>query len=66
VSDPAAAHQQTIIALGNVVKHQALVMSFSDTFAVIGFVLAIAALAVISSHARRRRAAAPLRIEEGE
>src|SRR6476646_7569270 len=45
VSDPATAHQQAIIALGNTVKHQALVMSFSDTFAVIGFVLAIAALA---------------------
>jgi len=47
VSDPATAHQQAIIALGNTVKHQALVMSFSDTFAVIGFVLAIAALAVV-------------------
>jgi DHA2 family multidrug resistance protein len=47
VSDAAAAHQQAIIALGNTVKHQALVMSFSDTFAVIGVVLAIAALAVV-------------------
>jgi len=46
VSDPAAAHQQAIIALGNAIKHQALVMGFSDTFAVIGVVLAIAALAV--------------------
>jgi DHA2 family multidrug resistance protein len=47
VSDPAAAHQQAIIALGNTVKHQALVMSFSDTFAVIGIVLATAALAIV-------------------
>jgi MFS transporter, DHA2 family, multidrug resistance protein len=47
VSDPAAAHQQAIIALGNAVKHQALVMGFSDTFAVIGVVLVIAALAVV-------------------
>ncbi|MBU6456223.1 MAG: multidrug efflux MFS transporter [Bradyrhizobium sp.] len=47
VSDPAAAHQQAIIALGNTVKHQALVMSFSDTFAVLSFVLAIAALALV-------------------
>ncbi|MDE2471280.1 MAG: MFS transporter, partial [Bradyrhizobium sp.] len=47
VSDPAAAHQQAIIALGNTVKHQALVMSFSDTFAVLGLVLAIAALALV-------------------
>ena len=46
VPDPAAAHHQAIIALGNTVKHQALVMGFSDTFAVIGAVLVLAALAV--------------------
>jgi DHA2 family multidrug resistance protein len=46
VPDPAAARQQAIIALGKAVKHQALVMGFSDTFAVIGVVLVIAALAV--------------------
>jgi DHA2 family multidrug resistance protein len=46
VSDPAEAHQQAIIALGNAVKHQALVMGFSDTFAVLGAVLVLAALAV--------------------
>jgi DHA2 family multidrug resistance protein len=47
VSDPAAAHEQAIIALGKTVKHQALVMGFSDTFAVIGVVLALAAIAVV-------------------
>jgi DHA2 family multidrug resistance protein len=47
VPDPAAAHQQAIIALGNAVKHQALVMGFSDTFAVIGAVLIFAAIAVM-------------------
>jgi DHA2 family multidrug resistance protein len=47
VSDPAAAHQQAIIALGKAVKHQALVMGFSDTFAVIGAVLVLAAIAVM-------------------
>jgi DHA2 family multidrug resistance protein len=47
VSDPAAAHEQAIIALGKTVKHQALVMGFSDTFAVIGVVLALAAIAVL-------------------
>src|SRR6266404_5550852 len=47
VPDPAAAHQQAIVALGNAVKHQALVMGFSDTFAVIGVVLVLAALAVV-------------------
>jgi MFS transporter, DHA2 family, multidrug resistance protein len=47
VPDPAAAHQQAIIALGKAVKHQALVMGFSDTFAVIGAVLVLAAIAVV-------------------
>src|ERR1700744_3075913 len=47
VTDPAAAHHQAIVALGNAVKHQALVMGFSDTFGVIGVVLAIAAVAVL-------------------
>jgi DHA2 family multidrug resistance protein len=46
VPDPAAAHQQAIIALGKAVKQQALVMGFSDTFAVIGVVLVLAAIAV--------------------
>ena len=46
VTDPAEAHQQAIIALGNAVKHQALVMGFSDTFAVLGVMLVLAALAV--------------------
>ncbi len=61
VPDPAAAHQQAIVALGNAVKHQALVMGFSDTFAVLGAVLALAAIAVAADQAgqgcrRRRRA----------
>jgi MFS transporter, DHA2 family, multidrug resistance protein len=47
VPDPAAAHQQAIISLGKAVKQQALVMGFSDTFAVIGVVLVLAAIAVI-------------------
>src|SRR6202012_297756 len=46
ISDPATAHHQAVIALGNAVKHQALVMGFSDPFAVLGVVLAIAAIAV--------------------
>src|ERR1700761_1844026 len=46
VSDPEAAHHQAIVALGSAVKHQALVMGFSDTFAVLGVVLALAAIAV--------------------
>jgi MFS transporter, DHA2 family, multidrug resistance protein len=47
VSDPAAAQQQAIIAIGGAVRRQALVMGFSDTFAVIGVVLVLAAVAVI-------------------
>jgi DHA2 family multidrug resistance protein len=46
VPDPAAARQQAIIALGKAVKRQALVMGFSDTFALIGVVLVLAAIAV--------------------
>jgi DHA2 family multidrug resistance protein len=47
VPDPAAARQQAIIALGNAVKRQALVMGFSDAFALLGVVLIVAAIAVL-------------------
>ena len=47
VSDHAKAASQAVVALGRVVKRQALIMAFSDTFAVIGVVLAIAALALL-------------------
>jgi MFS transporter, DHA2 family, multidrug resistance protein len=47
VSDPAAAQQQAVIAIGSAVRRQALVMGFSDTFAVIGLVLVLAAVAVV-------------------
>ena len=56
VPDPAAAHQQAIIALGKAVKQQALVMGFSDTFALIGAVLVLAAIAVLLT--RKVKAAA--------
>ncbi len=46
VPDPAAAQAQAIVALGKTVKHQALVMGFSDTFALLGIVLVLAAAAV--------------------
>jgi DHA2 family multidrug resistance protein len=46
VPDLAEAQQQAIVALGKTVKHQALVMGFSDTFAVIGIVLTASAIAV--------------------
>jgi MFS transporter, DHA2 family, multidrug resistance protein len=47
VPDPANARQQAIIALGNAVKRQALVLGFSDTFAIIGIVLVLAAIALM-------------------
>ena len=46
-ADPAAAHHQAIIALGNIVKRQALVLGYSDTFAVLGFVLVLAGIAIL-------------------
>ena len=47
VSDHAVAAQQAVVALGRVVKRQALIMGFSDTFAVIGVLLAIAAVTLL-------------------
>ena len=38
---------QAIVAIGAVVKRQALIMGFTDTFAVIGVVLSIAAVALL-------------------
>jgi MFS transporter, DHA2 family, multidrug resistance protein len=46
-TDPTGARHQAIIALGNAVKRQALVMGFSDTFAVLGVVLVLAAIAIL-------------------
>jgi MFS transporter, DHA2 family, multidrug resistance protein len=56
VTDPAAAKQQAIVAIGNAVKRQALIMGFSDTFAVIGVILTIAAVALLL--ARKAKAGA--------
>jgi len=47
VSDHAKATGEAIVTLGRTVKRQALIMGFSDTFAVIGVVLAIAAVALL-------------------
>lgn len=47
VSDPVLASHKAIAALGQVVRRQALILGFSDTFAVIGVVLAIAAVALL-------------------
>jgi MFS transporter, DHA2 family, multidrug resistance protein len=55
--DPASARQQAIVALGKAVKRQALVMGYSDTFAVIGAVLVIAAIAVLLTRKVKRAVA---------
>jgi MFS transporter, DHA2 family, multidrug resistance protein len=47
VADPAAAQHKAIVAIGNAVRRQALIMGFSDTFAVIGVMLVLAALALL-------------------
>ncbi|MBX5039128.1 DHA2 family efflux MFS transporter permease subunit [Rhizobium lentis] len=47
VSDPALAAHKAIVALGQLVRRQALILGFADTFAVIGVVLAIAAVALL-------------------
>ena len=46
-ADPAVAQHQAIVALGQVVKRQALVMGFADTFAVVGVMLVIAAACLL-------------------
>ena len=43
VSDPAAARREAIVALGNVVRKQATIMAYADTFAVLGVLLLLAA-----------------------
>jgi DHA2 family multidrug resistance protein len=47
IADQALAQHQALVALANAVKRQALVMAFSDTFGVIGVMLAIAAVSLI-------------------
>jgi DHA2 family multidrug resistance protein len=58
VSDHAVARQDAIVALGRIVKRQALVMGFSDTFAVIGVILAIAAVSLLFARSGRPAAGA--------
>ena len=47
ISDRALAAREAVVQLGSIVKRQALVMGFSDTFAVIGVLLAVAAIALL-------------------
>jgi len=43
IADFAAAREQAVIALGQAVRRQALIMGFSDAFAVLGVMLLVAA-----------------------
>ncbi len=56
VPDQATAKHQAIVELGKLVKRESFVMAFSDTFAVIGVALVIAAIALL--FARRGQAGA--------
>jgi DHA2 family multidrug resistance protein len=47
VTDRAAAAHDAIVYLGAAVKRQALIMGFSDTFAILGVLLAVAAAALL-------------------
>jgi MFS transporter, DHA2 family, multidrug resistance protein len=47
VADPALAQNKAIATIGATVHRQALILGFSDTFAVIGVVLALAAIALL-------------------
>ena len=56
VPDQATAQHQAIVAIGKLVKRESFVLAFSDTFAVIGVVLVIAAIVLL--FARRGQAGA--------
>jgi DHA2 family multidrug resistance protein len=47
ISDPSAAHEQAVIALGQAIKRQALIMGYSDAFAVLGSMLMLAAFFIL-------------------
>jgi MFS transporter, DHA2 family, multidrug resistance protein len=47
VSDVATAQQKAIIALGNIVRKQALIMGYADTFAALALVLVVAAASLL-------------------
>jgi DHA2 family multidrug resistance protein len=56
VSDSAVAYHKALVALGSTVRRQALIMGFSDTYAVLGVLLVLAALSLLFT--RKVKAAA--------
>ena len=59
VTDRIAAMHEAIVYLGAVVRRQALIMGFSDTFAVIGVLLAVAAVALLFARKAQSAGGAP-------
>jgi DHA2 family multidrug resistance protein len=49
VSDPAAAQQKAFVALGEIIRKQAMIMGYSDTFAVLGGLLLLAAALILAT-----------------
>jgi DHA2 family multidrug resistance protein len=49
VSDPAAAQQKAFVALGEIIRKQATIMGYSDTFAVLGGLLLLAAALILAT-----------------
>jgi len=47
LSDVATAQHEAVVAIGRIVRRQALIMGFSDAFAVIGVMLTLAVIAVL-------------------
>jgi DHA2 family multidrug resistance protein len=50
ISDIAAAQHKAIVEIGRLVRRQALIMGFSDAFAALGVMLALAVIAVLFAH----------------
>ncbi|MBR0751191.1 hypothetical protein JQ604_03270 [Bradyrhizobium jicamae] len=60
VTDPVVAAHKAAIAIGTVVKREALVMAFSDTFAVVGFALLVAIAILLTRKVANVAGVAPL------
>jgi MFS transporter, DHA2 family, multidrug resistance protein len=56
--DPAAAQHQAVIAIGDIVRKQSLIMAFSDTFAVLGILVFAAAVIVMMTKGGKSSGAA--------
>jgi DHA2 family multidrug resistance protein len=57
VSDPAAAQQKAFVALGDIIRKQAMIMGYGDTFAVLGGLLLLAAALILFT--RKAQASGP-------